>query len=65
MLNVSTADSEYDFYLAVAEDDLESFGLPFAKLVEQRMNMRPCLTIRDIPAGAPRFEAMADILERK
>ena len=60
-----TGENRYDFYLAVAEKDLEAFGIPFCKMVETRMGMRPCLAIRDMLPGGPKFESMAEVLEIK
>lgn len=57
--------ADYDFYLAVAEKDLETFGLPFATMVERRMGMRPCLTLRDIVPGTALYETMAKTLETR
>ncbi|KAK7474880.1 hypothetical protein BaRGS_00033882 [Batillaria attramentaria] len=55
----------YDFYLAVAESDLEAFGIPFAEMVERRMNMKPCVTLRDIVPGTAKYETMAETLETR
>ena len=55
---------KFDFYLAVSEEDLEDFGLPFCRMVERQMNMRPCLTLRDIGPGY-KYENMAEALETK
>lgn len=56
---------KFDFYLAVPEQDVETFGIPFCKMVEDRMGMKPCLSIRDIVPGRPKFEAIAHTLETR
>ena len=55
----------FSFYLAVSEDDLEEFGIPFCNMVEQRMNMKPCLTIRDKLPGTAKFETIAETIETR
>ncbi|KAL8559295.1 hypothetical protein ACOMHN_059986 [Nucella lapillus] len=63
--SVSGEEGKFDFYLAVAEADLMDFGVPFSHMVEERMNMRPALTVRNIDLGRPKFESMAEILETR
>ncbi|XP_070174950.1 myeloid differentiation primary response protein MyD88-like [Littorina saxatilis] len=57
-------DQKFDFYLAVPDEDLEDFGIPFCRMVERRMNLKPCMTIRDVELG-PKYETMAHTLETK
>ncbi|XP_076455901.1 myeloid differentiation primary response protein MyD88-like [Babylonia areolata] len=63
--DVTVQEDHFDFYLAVAEADLIPFGIPFSEMVQERMNMRPCLTVQHVDIGAPKYETMARYLETR